>query len=74
VGLLHHVHVDRRFDDTKQGGITARRSAALTDFLLGKGIAAFAVTDRHQRMRQRIGQVLRTLPVMLQEMIGHPLR
>lgn len=63
---LHHIHVDRCFDNAEQRRIAPRRSAPLADIEFGEGIAAPAMLDRLQRCFKAFGYPPRPRPVVLQ--------
>jgi hypothetical protein len=71
--LLHHVHINRRFNNTEQGLIPTRRGTALTKLGFSKGIAAQTVAHRAQRMLYGIAKTRSPLAIMLHQVIRQTL-
>lgn len=71
--LLHHVHIDRCFDDTKQACIASGRGTALADFELGEGIAALTMADRLQGVADCLAKAGGPRTIMLHQVIGQTL-
>jgi hypothetical protein len=72
--LLHHVQIDGRFDDTQHGFVATRRGTTLADIFFRESIAALAVANRSQGTQDGVTELLRSFPIVLKQMIGHPLR
>src|SRR5258706_1476679 len=72
--LLDHGEIRRRLDHAQQRGIAARRAAQSADFFLGEVVALCAAPYRRHGFGQGLRELVGTVTVVLQELVGHALR
>ena len=71
VAGLDHVLVRRRLDDAQQRGIALGIGAGGADLVFGEVVAARAVAQVLHRACQRPAQHVRTLQIVLHQVVGH---